>query len=452
VEKDFKKPGLRNGEARLLYFNNFRIERGALCIQHIVKSSVFEKTYDSAGKVLSAKYLAGTPNEKNYSYEYDVAGNLLYLKENGSGSHLVDYSEFTARGQYQVANFPKPNNISVKSAYTYYPDTGRLHTLLTQRLSGETPTDTFQNLDYQQFDGKGNLITLVDNLNGITHSHTYDSLDRLLTAIGTGSNPYSQSYQYDRIGNITYKSDVGSYSYTYLNKPHAVRYAGNISLKYDANGNMSQRSVSGGIRLDITYNYDNKPNLVKRNGSSYVKFTYDGNAQRVKKYNYNTGQSVLYFGELYEIRGGAGTIHLFAGTERVASVFFDGRTQFFHKNHLGSSMVITDQIGDPTERMEYFPFGTYREAIDYKPTFPDVYYTFTGQEEDDELGFYNYKARLYDPVLGRFITPDSIVPDYSNPQSLNRYSYALNNPLRYTDPTGHQSDENETTENQTTEN
>jgi RHS repeat-associated protein len=63
-------------------------------------------------------------------------------------------------------------------------------------------------------------------------------------------------------------------------------------------------------------------------------------------------------------------------------------------------MVITDQNGNRTERMEYFPFGTYREAIDYDGTFPDVYYTFTGQEEDDELGFYNYKARLYDPVLG----------------------------------------------------
>ena len=196
----------------------------------------------------------------------------------------------------KIATFPKPNNVSVKSTYTYDPATARLKTLLTQKLVGTNPTDTYQNLDYQQFDGKGNLITLADNLNAITHGYTYDSLDRLLTANGAGANPYTQSYQYNRIGNITFKSDVGSYSYTYSNKPHAVRTAGNISPQYDLNGNMTQRRVSGGIRLDITYNYDNKPNLIKKNGSNYVQFTYDGNSQRVKKYNYTTGQTTLYFG------------------------------------------------------------------------------------------------------------------------------------------------------------
>jgi len=129
-------------------------------------------------------------------------------------------------------------------------------------------------------------------------------------------------------------------------------------------------------------------------------------------------------------------LYLFAGNQRVASVLSDGRTQFYHPNHLGSASVITEQNGNRKEKMEYFPFGTYREAIDYDTNFPDVFYTFTGQEEDDELGLYNYKARLYDPVLGRFISPDRIVQAPENPQSLNRYSYCLNNPLIYTDPSG----------------
>jgi RHS repeat-associated protein len=159
--------------------------------------------------------------------------------------------------------------------------------------------------------------------------------------------------------------------------------------------------------------------------------------QRVKKYNYTTGQSVLYFGELYEIRSGASTIHLFAGNRRVASVFSDGRTQFYHTNHLGSASVITDQNGGRKEKIEYFPFGTYREAIDYDPNFPDVFYTFTGQEDDDDLAFYNFKARLYDPLLGRFISPDILVQNIEDPQTLNRYSYAMDNPLIYIDPTGH---------------
>ncbi len=64
-------------------------------------------------------------------------------------------------------------------------------------------------------------------------------------------------------------------------------------------------------------------------------------------------------------------------------------------------------------------------------------YRFTDQELDAENGLYNYNARLYDPFIGRFISPDTIVPEPFNPQSLNRYSYCLNNPLVYVDPSGH---------------
>jgi RHS repeat-associated protein len=385
--------------------------------------ATFEKSYDTSGRVLSIKYLAGTPNEKGYSYEYDVAGNILYIKDNASGNHLVDYSDFTALGQQKIATFPKPNNISVKTTSTYDPPTSRLKTLITQKLSGGIPTDTYQNLDYQQFDGKGNLITLADTLNGITHSYTYDPLDRLLIANGVGTNPYSQNYEYDRIGNIIYKSDFGTYGYDYANKPHAVKSV------------VTDGPVSGDL-LTIIYNYDNKPELVKKNGSNYVQLTYDGNGKRVKKYNYNTGQNVLYFGELYEVRGSAGIIQVFAGNKRVASVLADGRTQFYHTNHLGSASVITDGNGAKKEKMEYFPFGTYREAVDYDTGFPDVFYTFTGQEDDDDLAFYNFKARLYDPFLGKFISPDVVVQNIEDPQTLNRYSYARDNPLIYVDASG----------------
>jgi len=146
--------------------------------------------------------------------------------------------------------------------------------------------------------------------------------------------------------------------------------------------------------------------------------------------------TVLYFGSAYEKRGGVGIIHLFAGNQRIASVRPDGTTQFYHPDHLGSSWIITDGSGAIKEKNEFHPFGTYHEAIDFDSSFPDVNYTFTGQEEDDEVGLYNYNARLYDPELGRFISPDSIVPDPGDLQALNRYSYCLNNPLIYVDPSG----------------
>jgi RHS repeat-associated protein len=66
-----------------------------------------------------------------------------------------------------------------------------------------------------------------------------------------------------------------------------------------------------------------------------------------------------------------------------------------------------------------------------------VRYTYTGQEFDAGTGLLYYGARYYDPALGRFVQPDTLVPDPANPQSLNRYAYVLNNPLKYTDPSGH---------------
>jgi hypothetical protein len=90
--------------------------------------------------------------------------------------------------------------------------------------------------------------------------------------------------------------------------------------------------------------------------------------------------------------------YLFAGSKRIATVFPDGATQFYHTNHLGSSSVITDQNGDKKEKIEYYPFGLYRAVGDPNGTygfdsgFPDMYYTYTGQEEEDDLGLYNYGA------------------------------------------------------------
>lgn len=82
--------------------------------------------------------------------------------------------------------------------------------------------------------------------------------------------------------------------------------------------------------------------------------------------------------------------------------------------------------------MSYMPFGDRLESQGAMPTDR----LFTGQRLDG-TGLYYYGARYYDPAIGRFISPDTVVPDFRNPQALNRYSYVVNNPLRYTDPTGH---------------
>jgi RHS repeat-associated protein len=94
---------------------------------------------------------------------------------------------------------------------------------------------------------------------------------------------------------------------------------------------------------------------------------------------------------------------------------------------------MTDENGAKIETTEYMPFGSLRSH--WGTNTSD--YRFTDQELDAENGLYNYNARLYDPVMSRFISPDTIIPDQYNPQALNRYAYCLNNPLKYTDPSGH---------------
>jgi RHS repeat-associated protein len=83
--------------------------------------------------------------------------------------------------------------------------------------------------------------------------------------------------------------------------------------------------------------------------------------------------------------------------------------------------------------VRYKPFGYQRWSSGTIPT----HYQFTGQSFDQDTGLYFYNSRFYDPSLGRFIQPDMIVPEPSNAQALNRYAYVYNNPLNYTDPSGH---------------
>ena len=103
------------------------------------------------------------------------------------------------------------------------------------------------------------------------------------------------------------------------------------------------------------------------------------------------------------------------------------------KDHLGSSSVVTDNTGLIVGEDRFYPFGETRFTTG--TMFTDK--LFTGQRQITGLGIYHYGARFYSPKLGRFLSADTIVPGYANPQNLNRYTYVTNNPLRYIDPTGH---------------
>jgi len=108
---------------------------------------------------------------------------------------------------------------------------------------------------------------------------------------------------------------------------------------------------------------------------------------------------------------------------------------YLHGDHLGSTSVATNASGAATSSVRYYAYGGQRGtgSIFALPTD----HAFTGQKLDKGTGLLYYGARYYDSALGVFISPDSIVPQPGDPLSLNRYIYTLNNPLKYTDPSGH---------------
>ncbi|MDD2653582.1 MAG: polymorphic toxin-type HINT domain-containing protein, partial [Candidatus Omnitrophica bacterium] len=142
----------------------------------------------------------------------------------------------------------------------------------------------------------------------------------------------------------------------------------------------------------------------------------------------------IFVGSLYEKTSGSPTKHIFLGSQRIASIT-NSQVNYYHTDHLGSTNVITNEAGNQIALYEYKPYGEFsrKEEASADPT----EYFFTGKKLDDETGLYYYGARYYNPLIGRFITPDTIVQAPANPQSLNRYAYCGNNPINVIDPTGH---------------
>ena len=113
------------------------------------------------------------------------------------------------------------------------------------------------------------------------------------------------------------------------------------------------------------------------------------------------------------------------------------RTVWLHGDLLGSASAATDHQGNSLGGARYTPFGAVRIDGNLSTWPVATNQRFTGQQSESNFGLYDYNAHFYDPLIGRFISPDTIVPGAGNPQAFNRYSYGFSNPLKYTDPDGH---------------
>ncbi|MFH2031231.1 MAG: RHS repeat-associated core domain-containing protein, partial [Bacteroidota bacterium] len=277
----------------------------------------------------------------------------------------------------------------------------------------------------------GDVLSKYDSIRSLSYTYGYDALHRLTTESAIG--PFS-GFQ-DRTLNMYYESSA----------PHAVSRVntglGERTNIYDLNGNLTTgydfKTPGLFPERRITYNAENMPLTIEYQPEGApvvsVNYTYDGNGRRVKK---QAGTDIVkYIDNVYELRNEQATKYVFAGNLRLAKIK-GSNVQFYHKDHLGSSSVLSDENGVLTESVAYEPYGSQRKLF-CAPESTDLNYTFTDQEWDAETGLYNYDARLYDSVLGRFITADNVIPNWHDPQTLDRYSYTRNNPLKYVDPDGH---------------
>jgi RHS repeat-associated protein len=205
---------------------------------------------------------------------------------------------------------------------------------------------------------------------------------------------------------------------------------------YDPNGNMVRRvEVSGTQPILFIQEYDpeNRLAVVTNTVTGQVtRFVYDGDGNRVLRIG--PEGTTVYIGDHFEKQGAVVTKYYYAAGQRMA-MRVGGALYFLHSDHLGSATLTTDSSGNRVGEVRYRPYGERRPGYPVGAMVTDRLYT--GQQWEQGLGLYDYRARFYDPALGRFLQPDPLVPEPGNPQALNRYAYVYNNPLRYTDPSGH---------------
>jgi RHS repeat-associated protein len=329
--------------------------------------------------------------------------------------------------------------------------------------TGNTQQHAFDYYPTGSLQSRSNQVPLSNTT--ISEQFQYDPLDRLhewtVTSQTSATNPQAnafdpttildQVFDYDDIGNLRERTTVAgpwpSLSYQYGQNgagPHAVSQVNLSTYRYDLGGNQTL-----GPKRAIRYKAFNLPKTITEGGNKFL-FKYDVSSQRAAKH-YPNGNTITYVGGLYERRVGhglptdvyyvPGAEFLVAQVERTRATGNDTEL-FLHDDHLGSIVTVTNRAGGIFGQAWYEPFG---QAVD--PSNPalllpsgikGVTEGFTQQSTDADLGLVNMKGRIYDPKIGRFLTPDPFVQTPLLRESLSRYSYALNNPLKWTDPSGFQ--------------
>ena len=375
------------------------------------------KTYSDGDSVGSAS----TP------WLHDEAGRLKSIP-----GHITSLT-YNARGQVTQAVYAN----GVTTTNTYNDARGWL--LRVETRKGLT---TLQDIVFTRGPTGRINATVNSAVAGSADSwtYTYDDLDRLLSATNAGNPALTQAFSYDAAHNMVSNSLVGGYVYPTQGagsiRPHAATSAGPYALTYDAAGNQLSKTGAG-IAHILAWDAENKLDRVTI-GAVVTDYVYDASHARVMKVVPQAAapeKVTRYLGGEVEIDdNGVWTKYVNEDVKRRGN---GAAAQSFvhHRDHLASVKVITDATGAAVNRTTYRPFGdlasvtgTHAESDGY-----------IGEKRDAETGYIFLHARYYDPMLGRFISPDWWDPHLKG-VGTNRYTYSANDPINKSDRNGHADD------------
>ena len=380
-------------------------------------------TYNSLGQVSSViyptiHYYGGLEVKYNYdnygykrseSYNNQILSITSSLSANKTGMNDIKYSS-TFGWRYTVLD---------KDGYPtrqYYKKNGVL-----------------EDMHYTWDKLTGNLTSKA--VNGVTENYSYDDLDRLVGV--DGINPLSVTYAAN--GNITNKSDIGNYTYNPADKPHAVREIDNLGNNISPSDNNVSYTLSGkpGWIYDYSYSYgpdDEKwgygridPDDPETKYWDIDKVYWENYKCVMKDFHYREyyflDNDVIIIRDSHDDDGGE-----YSWLEHPATVeIYQAVT-----DHLGSIIAVYDKSQRKVYEASYDAWGRQTVTLDEI----ELYRGYTGHENVGRTELIHMDNRVYDSSIGRFLSPDNYVQLPENSQSFNRYSYCINNPLKYTDPSG----------------
>ena len=283
---------------------------------------------------------------------------------------------------------------------------------------------------------------------------TYDRLNRLTNRSFSGQLPSQPalatnfSYSYDGFGNFTDKAGDSSYEYSNSAKPNRLTNWSGQNLTYDDNGNI----LTDGDRT-FTYTAFDKASNINNTAGHSTSYQYGHNRQVIYRTDHVEEESKWLTKSTHYVGGSYQRVntHYDDGSQadKVEHQYFVGgikvtqyeatnteRTTYLHQDFQGSTITVTDDNATVLKQYIYTPFGE-QKVISGGLLASNMARGYTGHEMVNHLNIIQMGGRTYDAKMGRFLQADIAIQAPNNTQSFNRYSYVMNNPMSYTDPSGY---------------